>query len=174
MQSRSQPERKARGFTPAAALIRDPVRAAGEARGFAVSRLLTHWDEIVGPELAAMARPVKVSYGRGGFGATLTVLTTGAQGPVLQMMEPKLRDRVNACYGYNAVSRIHITQTAAAGFAEGQTPFASQPAEAPKGPDAATVEVSRQLSEGVGDDSLRAALNALAVNVLTRQDKQKG
>jgi hypothetical protein len=161
-----------RGFRPAFSLLRDPVRLAGESRGFAVSRVLTHWDEIVGPELAAIARPVKVSYPRDGFGATLTVLTTGANAPVLQMQEPRLRERVNACYGYNAVSRIAITQTAPAGFAEGQTPFAAQPR--PKPADPALEGLARDLSKDVADTGLRDALAQLAANVLKKNSLQKG
>ena len=51
---------------------------------------------------------------------------------MVQMQLPKLRERVNACYGYNAISRILLTQTAPTGFAEGQAEFA--PAPKPKPP----------------------------------------
>ena len=61
------------------------IRTASETRGFAVTRLLTHWSEIVGEATSAIATPVNVSYGKGGMGATLTVLTTGAQAPMLEM-----------------------------------------------------------------------------------------
>jgi protein-disulfide isomerase len=70
-----------------------------------VARLLTHWDEIVGPEMARIARPVKVGYGRGsGLGATLTLLARGADAPRLQAEAPKLIARVNAAYGYAAIA----------------------------------------------------------------------
>ena len=74
-----------------------------------------------------MSRPVKVSYAKGGFGATLTLLTTGAYAPMLQAELPKIRNRVNAVYGHNAISHIRITQTAPMGFSEGRAVF-----EAPK------------------------------------------
>ena len=116
-----------RGFKRTASVLSGEIRRAGESRGFAVSRLLTHWAEIAGEEIAAIAQPVKVGYGRGGLGATLTVLTTGAQAPMLEMQKETLRERVNAVYGYNAISRVHITQTAPTGFAEGQAQFAHKP-----------------------------------------------
>ncbi len=116
-------DRRRRGFEPASGLLRDRIREAGETRGFAVSRLLTHWAEVVGEDIAAVARPIKMGYGRDGFGATLSLLTTGSAAPILQMQLPKIRDRVNACYGYNAISRVTITQTAPSGFAEGQADF---------------------------------------------------
>ncbi len=68
-----------RGFKRTGSLLNDQIRKAGESRGFAVSRLLTHWEEIVGPELAAMARPVRlqpfcctycISVARGGCGGS--------------------------------------------------------------------------------------------------------
>ncbi|MEM7719653.1 MAG: DUF721 domain-containing protein, partial [Pseudomonadota bacterium] len=103
-------KRRKRGFERASALASERIRSASESRGFAVARLLTHWAEIVGPDVAKIARPVDISYGRG-FGATLTVLTTGAQAPMLEMEKERLRDRVNACYGYAAVQKVRITQT---------------------------------------------------------------
>jgi hypothetical protein len=163
------PHRRNRGFEPAGGLVARPVRAAGEARGFAVTRLLTQWDQIVGADLARSTHPVKIGYGREGFGATLTVLTTAAHAPLLQMDLPRLRDRVNACYGYNAVARIVITQTAPAGFAEGATPFAHKPgAGADPGPDPALAATARGLAAPVADDGLRSALEKLAGNVLSR------
>ncbi|TMV57313.1 DUF721 domain-containing protein, partial [Thioclava sp. BHET1] len=49
-----------RGFEQTSGLLKERIRAAGETRGFAVTRLLTHWAEIVGPEIAPLAVPVKV------------------------------------------------------------------------------------------------------------------
>ena len=39
----------------------------------------------------------------------------------------RLKERVNAVYGYAAITRIHLTQTAATGFAEGQAEFTPAP-----------------------------------------------
>ncbi|NHM17710.1 DUF721 domain-containing protein [Tritonibacter mobilis] len=159
-----------RGFKRTGSLLNDQIRKAGESRGFAVSRLLTHWEEIVGPELAAMARPVKVGYGRGGFGATLTVLTTGAMAPMLEMQKATLREKVNAVYGYNAISKLHITQTAPIGFAEGQVDFRYAP-KVRKAAEPAPEDVAsaKETATGVENDELRAALERLGRNVLTRQ-----
>ena len=58
--------------------------------------------------MAAISRPVEIGYGRGGLGATLTLLTTGANAPLLEMRKEELRERVNAIYGYNAIARIRV------------------------------------------------------------------
>ena len=113
-----------------------------------MARLLTHWAEIAGEDLARITRPVKIGYARDGFGATLTLLTTSAQAPMVQMQLPQLRERVNACYGYNAISRIALTQTAPTGFAEGQAEFAPAPKAAPAA-DPAIAATAARVAEGV-------------------------
>jgi hypothetical protein len=161
--------RRMRGFEPAAGLLRDPVRMAGEKRGFAVARLLTHWAEIVGADLASCTRPVKVGYAQGGLGASLTLLTSGAVAPMVEMQKDSIRAKVNACYGYAAIARILLTQTAASGFSEGQAEFraAQKPLKTPVDP--AVLARAAGTADGVRDTGLRDALALLAQNVLTRK-----
>lgn len=160
--------RKKRGFERASHLVQPQIRKVGVARGFAVTRLLTHWAEIVGERWAKVARPVKIGYGQEGFGATLTVLTTGAEAPMLQADLPKIRERVNACYGYAAIARIRITQTAPTGFFEGAAQFDPAPQAEPRQPDAGARLKAREAAGGVENESLRAALEALGANVITK------
>lgn len=161
------PARGKAGWQSAARLVGSRIRDAGASRGFAASRLLTHWAEVAGAELAEHTRPVNVSYGRGGLGATLTILTTGARAPMVEMQAEALRTRVNAVYGYNAIARIRITQTAPTGFAEGQASFAPAPPETAPAP-APDDPRARALAEPLGDDDLRAAIEQLGRNVLSR------
>ncbi len=157
-----------RGFSRAATLLQPRIRKASEERGFAVTRLLTHWAEVVGDATAQIATPVNISYGKGGMGATLTLLTTGAQAPMLEMQKEQIREKVNACYGYRAISRVRITQTAPTGFVEGRVAFTAAPKPETK-PDPGVQSAAKALSEDVKSDDLRAALAALGANVLTKQ-----
>lgn len=157
-----------RGFQRTASVLSEPIRRAGESRGFAVSRLLTHWAEIAGPEIAVIARPVNVSYGRGGFGATLTLLTTGAQAPMLEMQKEDLRKKVNAVYGYNAISRVRITQTAATGFQDGKASFEHSKPAVPPPPDPEILAGAAEAARPIGDNELRQALERLGRNVLSK------
>lgn len=165
--------RRERGFEPTGGLLKQQIRAVGESRGFAVARLLTHWPEIAGEDLARVTRPVKVGYGREGMGATLTLLTTGAMAPVVEMQKERLRERVNAAYGYAAISRILLTQTAATGFAEGQAAFTPAPKAIPQ-PDPTTLAKAAETAAPVKDPALRAALEAMARNILTRRNPKEG
>lgn len=163
--------RRLRGFETAGGLLREPIRKASQSRGFAASRVLTHWAEIAGRDIAALCRPVRVSYAQGGFGATLTVLATGAAAPLVQMQLPKLKERVNAAYGYAAIARIQVTQTTAQGFAEPQARFegpnVNVSAPSPEAKARARAVVG-SLTAGVADADLRDALDRLAANVLNR------
>jgi len=156
-----------KGFKTASTLVQSRVRAASETRGFSQSRILTHWDEIVGADLAALGQPLKVTYGRA-MGATLTLLANGASAPLLQAQLPKIEERVNAVYGYRAISKIRITQTAPDGFSDGQRTFMAKPKPEPVLSDEARAQVA-QTAEEISDDPLRAALTRLGENVLRKR-----
>ena len=162
-----------KGFARTSNLLTQRIRQASESRGFAQSRLLTNWAEVVGEDAAAMSRPVEVSYGRGGIGATLTLLTTGANAPLLEMQKEQLRARVNAVYGYNAISRIRVTQTAATGFAEGRVAFDAAPKKSVPAPDPVLRDRAAAAAAPIGDAGLRDALARLAENVLTKSNRTR-
>ena len=165
-----QPVRKTStyGFARAAGLMQTRIRKVSEDRGFAVSRLLTHWSEIVGDATAAIATPVSVSYGKGGMGATLSVLTTGPHAPMLEMEKDKIRDKVNACYGYRAISRVRITQTAPNGFAAGEVQFKASPKPNINVSPEAEASAS-SMSGDVSNPELRLALAQLGAKVLSKK-----
>jgi hypothetical protein len=162
------------GFARTSKLVEQRVRKASESRGFAQSRVLTHWDEIAGSDMAAISRPVDIRYGKGGFGATLTVLTTGANAPMVEMGRERLRERINGIYGYNAIARIRVTQTAPTGFAEGQVDFVHRKPDTPQGPSPEARQKARAVADGVGDEGLRTALERLAANVISKSETRRG
>lgn len=170
MTGRKTYRRRAKGFARTSSLLQAQIREVGASRGFAVTRLITHWDEIAGQDIAGVARPVDVKYGRGGgLGATLTLLTTGANAPMLDMRREEIRARVNACYGYAAISRVRITQTAPKGFSDGQVQFAGAPRPADPAPVNPQTHARAEAAAGhVCDSNLRDALVRLGENVLSR------
>lgn len=157
-----------RGFKRTDSLLSGQIRHASESRGFAQSRLLTQWAEIAGTATASIAQPVEISYGRGGMGATLTLLTTGSNAPMLEMQKEQLRTKVNAVYGYNAIARIRITQTAATGFAEGKVAFGHQKPATKTAPDPSLRQKAVEAAQPVTDDGLRDALARLGENILNK------
>lgn len=170
-------------FEAAGALVGRTIRKAGETRGFAVTRVLTDWAELAGPELDRLCRPVRVSYGRGGLGATLVIETPGAAAPLVHSRIEALKTRINAAYGYAAIARIQVQHGGLGvldGMAEAPARFAGAPV-AGRGPlrsdnlappsDRAMAQaraVVGALTDGVADEGLKAALDRLAANVLGR------
>jgi len=163
----ANPRRK-RGFEKAVTLVGAELRSPAETRGFAETKLLTHWAEIVGPDVAAMAVPVKIRYGRG-IGGTLVVLTTGAKAPLLEMARATIIARVNACYGYSAIKDVIVTQTAPTGFAEGQVAFAARAPAARPAPDPARLAQATAPLDHIESAELRDALRKLAGNIISKQ-----
>ena len=162
------PKRKSRGFLRTGGILSSQIRKASEKRGFVETRLLTHWAEFVGETIAKIAQPVKVSYAREGLGATLTILSTGANAPILQMQLPMLIERVNACYGYSAISNIRITQTAPVGFSENQKAF-----DHPKQAKALSSQAAKDIDmtvENVSNQDLKDALARLGKNIKQKKD----
>ncbi len=161
-----------KGFKRTDSLLSGQIRRASETRGFAQSRLLTQWTEVAGTDIAAIAQPVEIGYARGGMGATLTLLTNGANAPMLEMQKEQIRKRVNAVYGYNAIARVRITQTAATGFAEGKVAFGHKTkADNIQKFDPALRQKAAETARPVTDDGLRDALARLGENILNKTNR---
>ena len=90
------------------------------------------------------------------------------------MLGPRIIERVNAFYGYRAISRFKVVQTAAGmgsgGFAEPSRGFdrggASKPVPRPVSDDQAQAVAG--VVRGVESDALRAALDRLGRNIIRR------
>ncbi len=160
--------RPGKGFRQTGRLIGKQIRVASEARGFTEAKLLTYWAEIAGQDIAQKCNPIEVKYKRGDFGATLVVLTTGSYAPVLKMEEPKLRDRINACYGYNAIAHIRVIQTAPTGFAEGQAMFLTRQAPQKLVPSPEAKKAAAAHTAQIQHEGLRAALERLGTNIISK------
>tara|TARA_B100001093_G_scaffold502378_1_gene555273 strand:+ start:256 stop:783 length:528 start_codon:yes stop_codon:yes gene_type:complete len=167
MQGMSGHRGKTNGFKRTSVLLERRIKDVSQNRGFAQSRVLTHWSEIAGTDIAKIAQPTNVSYSAQGMGATLTLLARSGHGPELEMQKEKLRERINAVYGYNAITRIKISHTSASGFAEAQTAFDPSPAPAAPRVDKKIAEQARKTASPVEDQDLRRALEQLGQNVLT-------
>ena len=167
------PPRHARGFQRAGGIVAPKLAAAAERRGFAEARLITDWAAIAGPDIAAATRPVKMTRPRGpkgaGHGGTLTIEADGARAPEVQMMLPALRARVNAALGFAAVARIQVVH--GWGFAEAPAPFLHD--ASPSEPDPVRLEPLLTAVSSIGDGGLRAALETLARNVVSRRPNWK-
>jgi len=118
--------------------------------GFADPTLVLHWDEIVGPEVARIARPLRLS--ESASGGVLTLKAEPGASLFLQHETRSLCDRINAYLGRPAVSRLRFVQG----------PLAGRPARAksPITPPSAAANDPARLFHG--SERLHAALLELA------------
>ena len=163
-----KPIRRKKSVSSVSSFLEDQLGKAGEKRGFAVMRLLTHWREIVGEEISQITKPVKVGYNRDGLGATLTILCLGANAPILQTMLPQIKEKVNSCYGYSAISKVRITQTDSVALFpvstdESKSNFSLQDLNP------VIAEASKSITNDVESDQLRLALQKLGQSILKKQ-----
>lgn len=154
------------GPKPLAATVGGLARKTIGRRGFAEAGLVTGWEGIVGPELAASCWPDRLTFPPGRRdGGTLRIRVAGGFALELQHMEPQLLERINGHFGYRAIERIAIIHAP-----PGKKPGAGRSQnrkkrETPADPMArATIE---QALAAVDDPEIRAVLARLGRAVIS-------
>jgi hypothetical protein len=103
----SEPPRRGR----AGAIAADAGSASAAAfakAGFTDPSLVLRWAEIVGPEVARLAQPLR--YSQGHLGATLTLRAAPGAALFLAHEKRALAERINAYLGRGAVAQIKFVQ----------------------------------------------------------------
>mgnify|MGYP002004583957 FL=1 len=90
-------------------LIDGMMAPSVQKRGFVISRLVSEWPLIAG-DMAHWSRPSQMSLSRSGSG-TLKLSITSGFGPVALQMKGAIVERVNAAFGYRAISEVVFVQT---------------------------------------------------------------
>ncbi len=141
-----EPPRFVYGPRPVGALIPSLTRPAFRRRAPAAAQVMADWAAIVGPELAALTTPRRLSAG------TLTLACAGPVALELQHLGPALIGRINAHLGTETVRRL--------GFV--QIPPQAAPARPPPRPadPAIGARIEASLAD-LPDGDLRTALAAL-------------
>jgi len=146
---------------PLAALIGPALADAFARQGFASTGLVTHWDDIVGAEIAAHAEPIRMIWPREGDPddpepATLVLRCEGPAAIEIQHLASVIIERVNRFFGWQAVGRIALRQA----------PLVRRRKREPPPPTDA--ETARRIAESmtdIADEDLRAALGRLGAAV---------
>lgn len=97
---------------PLADLVVPSIAQLCGKAGFSVVEVVTHWDEIVGPDLAPRSQPLKLHWPRedSGEAATLFVRVEGPYAIEFQYAAPVVMERINAYFGWRCVGRIALRQ----------------------------------------------------------------
>jgi len=161
-------KRKGSGLRPLADSLQKVTRRSLGRQGLGQGGLLHDWPDVVGPQIAAVCQPRRLSFPnreRRSDG-TLTLRVAPGQAVLLQHIEPQIRERVNGYLGYAAVARLRL-QPGALG----------KPLQAPPPPPrrVLTPEAERRLkakTDNIDDPELRAALDRLGRAVMGQPRKR--
>jgi len=149
-------------------LVPQLMRPAFEKFGFPAAALLTDWSAVAGSELAAFTAPERLKWPRRGEGpesegadkgATLLLRVSGARALEVEQMRPRLIERINAAFGYRAVSNIRIIQA----------PLPKSGKAGKTLPKPLSTDQQRVLDD-LTDDRLRNSLARMAAGIRARQD----
>jgi hypothetical protein len=158
--------RRGGGPKPLAASVGRLAKKTIGKRGFAEAGLITGWEGVVGPELAASCWPDRLSFPPGRRdGGTLRIRVTGGIALELQHMEPQLLERINGHFGYRAIERIsmiHAPPEMNAPRPRPRNPV--KPATTPRAEDRAAIDAALS---SVQDAEISAALARLGYAVIS-------
>jgi hypothetical protein len=130
-------------------------------QGFASTELVTHWEDIVGPEVSAHAEPLRMNWPRGTDDenpepATLLLRVEGPAAIEIQHLSSVIIERVNRFFGWQAVGRIALRQAPLARRAIKKNLPILDPAVAER--------IAAGLTD-IADDGLRSALGRLGAAI---------
>jgi hypothetical protein len=150
------------------------TRKAFEKYGFSAAALITDWVAIVGADLARCAEPERLKWptgvqiydetdneARGRPGATLVLRVDPARALDIQYKARQIIDRINAYFGYSAVSTLRLVQ--------GQLGITAN--TRPKPAESKTPEVP-ELAD-IADAALRGALQRMAHGIVMRGEHRR-
>ncbi|BDG73694.1 DUF721 domain-containing protein [Roseomonas fluvialis] len=138
------------GPRPLGALVPALTRPAFKRKSPAGAQIMADWPALVGPALAAVSQPVRLTSG------TLTLACSGPVAMEMQHLAPQLAQRINAGLGRVAVERFRFVQ---------RTPGSGAPRMAPRPAPAALPERVESALAGIESPELREALARLARGV---------
>lgn len=104
MAGRNRSERRTGRLIAVGAALERGLAPTARKHGFSETRLLLRWESVVGAEIAAWTRPLRL------FRGVLQLRVASAWAPYIQHLEPAIRDRVNLFLGRRAVTRIALKQ----------------------------------------------------------------
>jgi hypothetical protein len=152
---------KPRSARPLADLVGPALTAAFKRHGFASTEIVTHWEDIVGIEIATHSEPIRITWPRqnGAEEPEPATLVLRCQGPAaieIQHLAGVIVERVNRFLGWRAIDRVALRQAPLARRARPRPPPAIDAAEARR--------IAEQMTD-IADDDLRAALGRLGAAV---------
>lgn len=113
--------RLAMGPVPVARLVAATAKPLLRRSEGTLARLALDWAEVVGPALATVTAPERLT-GQGKAGGVLTIRASGPVALEVQHLAPQLLERIARHLGPGRVTRLKVVQGPPKGLAEEQAP----------------------------------------------------
>ena len=128
------------------------LKPLAQKNGFADARIFSHWRQIVGQDVATLAKPHKLS------NKTLVLMVpNGATALDMQHQSLQLMERINRHFGFCAVKKISTMQT--------YMGLQAAPENSQNPPDVGAQTRAAAHVEHVHDGNLKAALTRLGAQI---------
>lgn len=129
-----------------------------------LGRLVTHWPDIVGPDLAHLAQPVKIRYrkvpGKDKPEASLDVAASTAEATLLHYRKDLILERINQIFGERLVTALRFVPVAANAPLPRPRRLLQKPLSSEENQKLANI------LELVDDDALKERLEKLGTSIL--------
>jgi hypothetical protein len=148
---------------PLADLVAMCVADVFARQGFTSCAIVTHWDDIVGAEISALAEPIRMQWVRSrdpdeSPPATLVLRVEGPAALEIQHLSGVIVERVNSYLGWQAVDKLSLRQA----------PLTRRRKLPRPQIDAAAAAAIAARMTGIADDGLRTALGRLGAAIKGR------
>ncbi|HEX2652697.1 MAG TPA: DciA family protein [Xanthobacteraceae bacterium] len=109
------PQSKSSQARPLSQLVGQYLADTFAKQGFASTKLVTHWPDIVGAEIAKHSEPIKIQWPRSDDPhvqdpGTLVLRVEGPAAIEIQHLSSVILDRVNQFFGWRAIGKIALRQ----------------------------------------------------------------
>lgn len=166
-------ERKTHDLTSLSKMIAPLTKNIFGKKGFVEVDILSNWDKVAGQELADYSFPLKIDFKRGlkNNGILYLQVPSGAFALEIKHRERFILEKINAYFGYNAVSSIKIVQN-------GSLPLLSDKLENVEVPKINLVSAEEEnyikcLADDVKSSKLKEILIKLGQSIFNDNHKEK-
>lgn len=163
-------EHRGNGLTPFSSDISSFAAKLLGKQGLMEMKIITSWENIVGPELAQFSIPEKISFKKDerSNGVLHLIVSNGAFALEIGHKNSLILEKVNTFFGYNAVSQIKIFQNESYFCNNSTSKHEDKKDKKLVSSDEKTY--IKQITEEIQDPELKARLQSLGENIF-KQNK---
>jgi len=164
-------DRKTKGLSSISNSILPFAKQILGKKGFVEIDILTNWETIIGKELSAYTLPQRIDFKKDqrNNGILHLEVPAGAFAVEVKHKENLILERINAYFGYNAVSSLKIIQNNSLSIADTKTPAKQNKSLVSPEEE----NYIKSLGEDIENPRLKEILTKLGLNIKATQPKKE-